>query len=235
MESDDEAYILLLLSDGNLPTGKVTAFNPHHMLKRRSTGSFVASAGLESYATHGFLFHSGSVQKDRLADVADFVRDNIQSYAQSALAFVSDAHELVQTMIRHAESPERAAPGGILAEDALSGLMALDELYEAMTLNHVARRASRTQGVALLSLYSKGFTKPATFNDRLWTSGTDGAAVETELVDQGVALSQFVDKLKLAVRREDTPGHLPICWGVLTAALGLSLGATLPVHHVVTF
>ena len=32
--------------------------------------------------------------------------------------------------------------------------------------------------------------------------------------------------MKLLVRREETHGHLPICWGVLTAALGLSTGAS---------
>ena len=69
-------------------------------------------------------------------------------------------------------------------------------------INHVARRASRAQGVALLTLYAKGLAPP-----------TDG-----ELL--GHALDQY----KLRVRREEAPGHLPVCWGALTAALGLPLG-----------
>lgn len=90
-------------------------------------------------------------------------------------------------------------------------MLALDELYETTTLNHVARRASRSQGVALLTLYTKGFSLPTL---------PDGTSSSTN----PKLASQLVDQLKLIVRREDTPGHLPICWGVLTGALGLSVG-----------
>jgi hypothetical protein len=34
----------------------------------------------------------------------------------------------------------------------------------------------------------------------------------------------LVDSLKLSIRKGDTPGHLPICWGVLTACLLLPKG-----------
>lgn len=37
-------------------------------------------------------------------------------------------------------------------------------------------------------------------------------------------LEAFVSDLKLDVRRGETFGHLPVCWAVLTAALGLSCG-----------
>ncbi|CAL1700421.1 unnamed protein product [Somion occarium] len=187
---EEEAYILLLLSDGNLPTG-----------------SFVASAGLESYATHGFLTAggpSGSIN-DKLLAITEFVRDSVMTYARSAVPFLSDAHREVQ---RHLD----AAPVDQDAESTLRILVALDDLYEATTLNHVARRASRSQGVALLTLYSKGFSQPPLPDQP--SSDIDARA--------GVA-STLIDKLKLVVRREDTPGHLPICWGVLTAALGLSV------------
>jgi hypothetical protein len=80
-----------------------------------------------------------------------------------------------------------------------------------MTLNHVAKRASKSQGVALLTLYSKGFSPPAFLAQE---ATTQEVTRETRLVDQ----------LKLTIRREDTHGHLPICWGVLTGALQLSLG-----------
>lgn len=82
--------------------------------------------------------------------------------------------------------------------------MSLDAFYESITLNHVARRASTSQGVALLTLYSKAFAPP---------SSSPNIHPVASLVDQ----------LKLAVRRGDTPGHLPLCWGVLTGALQLSL------------
>lgn len=148
-----EAYILLLLSDANLPTG-----------------SFVASAGLESYIKHGFFSTSaqpdgaspfdsssnGSLESDTssLKDMPNpprltsatirFLQDSVQSYARSALSFVGSVHNIAEKALSTSESI-----------DTLQEIMQLDTLYESMTLNHVARRASKAQGVALLTLYSK--------------------------------------------------------------------------------
>ncbi|KAI0340908.1 hypothetical protein BDW22DRAFT_1378387 [Trametopsis cervina] len=196
MDKDEEAYLLLLLSDGNLPTG-----------------SFVASAGLESYVTHGFFnplyMLADTPRKNKLEYVADFIRDSISAYGNSALAFVSDAHVVVQQAI------QSGSPSAI--DDILRSLLSLDDLYETTTLNHITRRASTTQGVALLSLYSKGFSKPTVYvTSQHIESPEDGRG------SSGCA-GLLVDKLKLIIRRGETAGHLPICWGVLTAALGLSL------------
>lgn len=165
-------------------------------------GSFVASSGLESYATHGFLTSGRSGLSEKLLSVTEFVRDSLATYARSALPFVSDAHNEVQRHVSETSEQDIAT--------TVRRLLALDELYESTTLNHVARRASRSQGVALLTLYSKGFSTPT-------LPGTTSEA-------NPKATSALVDQLKLIVRREDTPGHLPICWGVLTGALGLSVG-----------
>ncbi|KIP12788.1 hypothetical protein PHLGIDRAFT_113384 [Phlebiopsis gigantea 11061_1 CR5-6] len=207
MDSEDDAYILLLLSDGNLPTG-----------------AFVASAGLESFVTHGFLTSQETTKgkkNDTLNYVVDFVRDNLNSYARTALPFVSDAHISAQQHIGLAAEIDDSS-----STAALQDLQDLDDLYESMTLNHVARRASKTQGVALLSLYSKGFTKPPV----LRTGDISLSSPEDEARDSRIGA--LVDKIKLAVRREETHGHLPICWGVLTAALGLSLGMNTSLYVV---
>jgi len=180
MNSDDEAYILLLLSDSNLPTG-----------------SFVASSGLESYIKHGF----SSLHAD---STITFVRDSLESYARSALPFVSDTHRVVERLYEGCET----------LEVVLVDLAKLDEHYHVMTLNHIARRASQSQGVALLSLFTKGFSRPPSIS----SSESDPEQARTTLS------SDLVNTLKAMVRRAETPGHLPICWGVLTAALGLSLG-----------
>lgn len=148
-------------------------------------------------------------KNDKLEYTVEFIRDSLASYARSALPFVSDAHTLVQDRVA---SPATADPAEAM-DAAVRGLHALDGLYETMTLNHVARRASRTQGVALLSLYSKGFSKPP----------ISQAACDADMDDRERQLGSLIDRLKLAVRREETQGHLPVCWGVLTAALGLSL------------
>jgi urease accessory protein len=185
MHNDLETYVLLVLSDSNLPTG-----------------SFVASAGLESYVKHGF---SSPISSE---STIDFVRDSLASYAKSALPFVSDAHRSVEKFLLENEE------GDGKLSDVLPILIELDGLYQAMTLNHVARRASTAQGVALLTLYTKAFLCP--------TSITSFPAVRTRHHENQMA--KLVDEFKLKIRREEVAGHLPICWGILTAALGLRRG-----------
>ena len=178
MDGDDQAFVLLLLSDGNLPTG-----------------SFVASSGLESYLKHGFA----ASQSD---PTTAFLRDSLETYARSALPFVSDAH-CVLGQVRQGCGDDQELLGRVLTD-----LLALDDLYHATTPNHVARRASQAQGVALLTLYAKGFSRPE----------SSGRSKEDH------RLYYLIDRLKSSVRRGETHGHLPICWGVLTGALCLSLG-----------
>jgi urease accessory protein len=183
--SDDETYLLLLLSDSNLPTG-----------------SFVASSGLESYVKHGFA----SSQSD---STINFIRDSLGTYARSALPFVSDTHLVVRRLCGDNGNAE------VTLEGVLTDITLLDELYDTMCLNHVAKRASRSQGVALLTLYTKGFSRPA---------------LSSPLVEQArvAHLNTLAEKLKSMIRSENSHGHLPICWGVLTASLGLSLGMLPP-------
>lgn len=190
MNDDEETYLLLLLSDSNLPTG-----------------SFVASSGLESYIKHGF---SSSSEPTTLT----FLRDSLASYARTTLAFVADSHRLVSGLVRSLVSmPNQEFQSGDV-QSLLRKLIELDNLYEAMTLNHVARRASKAQGVALLTLYSKGFTTTPSLN--AYTDSGKG--------DKERCILHLFDQFKLLVRREEVNGHLPICWGALTAALGLTQG-----------
>ncbi|TFK55627.1 hypothetical protein OE88DRAFT_1641482 [Heliocybe sulcata] len=190
MDNDTEAYILLLLSDGNLPTG-----------------SFVASAGLESYVAHGF-----AASIPALDSTTNYIRDSLSSYARSALPFVHDSHDTVSRLVGCKDPYNHL-------DSTLDQLKVLDDLYESMTLNHVARRASKTQGVALLTLYSKGFSKPHLRHSDAHTEDHRGAV-----------FSKLVDRFKLLIRRGETPGHLPVCWAVLTAALSLSRERTRFLH-----
>ena len=189
---DDETYLLLILSDANLPTG-----------------SFVASAGLESTTAHALFHVPGPVGSDILA----FLRNAVDTYARSALPFARDAHRVSAAY----------TSGEVVELDvALAALARLDALYDASTLNHVARRASCAQGAALLTLYTKGFTRPSHLMSA--AARTDiGASLPDERESRAGAL---VAALKMRVRRgeSDAPGHLPVCWGVLAAALGLTVG-----------
>lgn len=79
-----------------------------------------------------------------------------------------------------------------------------------MLLNHVARRASKAQGIALLALYARAFAD----------------TTASRLVDPiQTRLDDCMDKLKIASRGRNATihGHLPICFAVLCASLGLSL------------
>lgn len=199
MDRDQEAYILLLLSDSNLPTG-----------------SFVASAGLESYVTHGFFSSSlskseGALPPDKMDYTVNFLRDSLATYARSALPFVLDAHRIVEEFLLDEASATRDS------DRTIARILELDELYETMTLNHIARRASKSQGVALLTLFSKGFSMPR-LSRHLSPAG------DSDVEDANARATALMDRLKLLVRREETHGHLPICWGALTAALKLSAG-----------
>jgi len=196
MNSDDiETYILLLLADSNLPTG-----------------SFVASSGLESFATHGFFASSS----DALTNTVNFIRDSVATYARSAIPFVSDTHQIVTNL---AASISTQDADGLL-DHTIADIRALDDLYEVMTLNHVAKRASKSQGVALLTLYTKGFSRPAFIKP-------SGDAVQ---IDQEAIFAKSIERYKLLIRKEETQGHLPICWGLLAAALGLSLDRSQYLH-----
>ncbi|KAJ7780943.1 UreF-domain-containing protein [Mycena metata] len=241
----DETILILLLSDSNLPTG-----------------SFVASSGLESFLKHGFGFvpspspiplpvASGTPSNDsgtiggvnhshpipptttsisKAEAITTFIRDSLSTYAPSALPFVSDAHYVVSAL-------QSSGGGKEAASRTLELLKELDALYEAMTLNHVARRASKAQGVALLSLYSKGFSRPPGLGLHFSPPAANGNANASEggiddATDADTRMATLVDAFKLAVRRGDTDahGHLPVCWGVLCAALGLSLARTQHLH-----
>ncbi|KAF8076671.1 hypothetical protein FPV67DRAFT_1406032 [Lyophyllum atratum] len=197
MDDDNETYLTLLLSDSNLPTG-----------------SFVASSGLESYVKHGFSTTPSTT-------TITFIQDSLGAYAHSALPFVSDAHRIVEKLNK-LEKYRDSEVGDVKEgqDKALRDLSALDDLYDAMTLNHVARRASKSQGVALLTLYSKGFSRPSTFS--VIPGSEDG--------DQNTCMSDLLEKFKLMARKEEIQAHLPICWGALTAALGLSLERSQYLH-----
>ncbi|KAJ4484543.1 hypothetical protein C8R41DRAFT_733948, partial [Lentinula lateritia] len=208
-DDNDQTYLLLLLSDSNLPTG-----------------SFVASSGFESYIKHGFggARDDDDVVVDR---TTSFMSDSISAYARSALPFVSDVHRVVRGVTTGESSN---------SERYLQKIQDLDDLYDVMTLNHVTKRASKSQGVALLTLYSKGFsespyssTSPS-MSTSTSTSTSSTSTSSTSTSTSPSTLPSLVTNYKTLVRAKRAPGHLPICWGILTGVLGLSLERSLYLH-----
>ena len=93
-----------------------------------------------------------------------YIQHSLHAYAKLALPFLTEAHALVSSLqpvdadARHAELHREHVSGSVSAvkhsgccsksEQVFEALCELDALHEAMLLNHVAKRASRAQGVA---------------------------------------------------------------------------------------
>lgn len=92
-----------------------------------------------------------------------------------------------------------------------------------MLLNHVTRRASKAQGMALLTLYSRAFASL-------------GKDAEKATISQR-SVNTLMEDLKAACRGKKATfhGHLPTCFAALCAALGLSLGrSNTPGTHILS-
>ncbi|GAA6023297.1 hypothetical protein JCM10207_006225 [Rhodosporidiobolus poonsookiae] len=228
-----ESYLLALLSDSNLPTG-----------------GFVASSGLEAWIQHGYLSLAPSLSTAAPADVTgdaaallSFVAHSLHSYARLNAPFLVAAHEAVSTM--------RSAPpgeGASVVEDALDAVLRADNLCEAFTLNHVARRASVAQGGALLTLYDRAFAPPSSSSPSSASSAASSAAAPglSTSAQVDARVGDLVRRYRARIRRTANPetygagagkgeegeerayGHMSVAFAVLTAGVGMSCATALP-------
>lgn len=187
-------------------------------------GGFIASAGLESYYSHGFLTKdqkSGAPHQQALVErTVAFVDHSLTNYVSSVLPYVHAAYRVAQ---HHLQTPDSDLDG------ALQALAWLDWQHHTLLLNHVSRRASMIQGIALLSLYSKSFAQPAVYGAPM-PGGNDRANKLAERLRMHARRGSA--RLGSGVRALDTErgelaGHLPICAGVFSACVGLSLDRAL--------
>ncbi|RPB15999.1 hypothetical protein P167DRAFT_532478 [Morchella conica CCBAS932] len=143
-------------------------------------GSFAFSSGLESYIAHQ---HGQRTPPRR--SVERFLRLSIHSLSASTLPFVIAAYK---TPI---DSP------------------ILDDIFDASTTCSVARRASISQGRALLSVFEKSFSTS------LPTSPPDMEAFET-----------YRQSLRSKISEERANGHFGVSWGLVCKVCGLDLEST---------
>ncbi|KND01561.1 uncharacterized protein SPPG_03361 [Spizellomyces punctatus DAOM BR117] len=159
-------------------------------------GGFVASAGLEAAVQAG---HVRSTPDG--SSLVSFVTASLHSYAHSAVPYVRAAWQALDETGLDADTDSLPTKRTDRVKNVVQKLQVLDEEYDGLTgSNHVARRASRTQGAAFLTLLVRGF--PA-------AHGVDVVSV-----------------FKTEVRASRTAGHLPICFGVVSNCLGISLERT---------
>ncbi|PKI85543.1 hypothetical protein MVES1_000103 [Malassezia vespertilionis] len=274
-----EDYVMLILSDSNLPTG-----------------GFIASAGLESYYSHGFMTYDQKpgvpTQQTLTERSVDFVEFSLGNYVTSVLPYIHAAQLIAvryldsvapgpnraKKYVTKQAAPEKAAPlkaKSVTAryyfsrrpnaltmlpqstsemdvgtearkeplaskpipeqpptlDETLKALAALDWHHHTLLLNHVSRRASMIQGIALLSLFARSFAQPAPI------------AGEHALDPRAEAARVLIERLRKNIRRGsaklnngamslfpgdgEMAGHLPICAGVFGLAAGLSIDRAL--------
>lgn len=195
-DREAEDYLVLILSDSNLPTG-----------------GFIASAGLESYYSHGFLTHG---QEQLVSSTLSFVEHTLANYATSVLPYMCAAYALAD---KYVQGDERA----------LDAIGRLDWHHHTLLLNHVSRRASLIQGMALLTLYMRSFAP--------YPGAKDNEHAQPEPKSHDFRARTLVEQLRQRIRRggaklssgamslsaTELAGHLAICTGVFSCCVGLSV------------
>lgn len=219
--SPAEVHLLYVLLDSNLPTG-----------------GFVASSGLESYAKHGF-FTSQPTYANSLSSngasgqkpaklpptqaMMEFAYAEVENYASTTLSFVADAWHAVNSVLEgHALVGPTADSAPLDLDATIKVIEELDQFHEATMLSHVVRRSSKAQGVAMLTLHSRGLSLPSGLQE-----GDLLGMYDQNEMDRQREGDRIVERYKRSVRGGKSPGHLAVCWGVITASLGLALGGVL--------
>lgn len=236
---DAGSHLLYILLDSNLPTGGFIASSgleswaKHGFLSfdpdpptSRANGERGRSANASLDEVYGRVNAQGRRPADpsgAAAGVTEFAKAEIENYHSTTGGFVSGAWEVVHGYLRSSTSDGKA---GATREDregvnenheksVLEGLLRLDRYHEASMLSHVSRRASKAQGVAMLTLYTKGLSRPP-------SAASEGSASAAGSGEDRAR--RLVDVYKLLIRKGTAPGHLAVCWGIMTAALGISIG-----------
>lgn len=143
-------------------------------------GSFAFSSGLESYIAH----QHGQRPHPRHS-VERFLRLSLHSLSASTLPFVIAAHK------NPTSSP------------------LLDDTFDASTTCSVARRASISQGRALLSVFEKSFS----------------ASLSASPLDKE-AFEAYRLSLRASIIEDRSSGHFGVAWGLVCRVCGLDLEAT---------
>jgi urease accessory protein len=159
-----------------------------------------------------------------------FASAETDNFAASTGWYLSEAWECVMRALEYSESTDSADTKGggkdeaDITADTVTRLVSLDHTHESTLLSHVARRASRAQGMALLTLYVRGLVPPPGFDE---TDGVDFMDDDVADANRRRARELAIDGILKTYRRAirlSAPGHLAVCFGVVAACLGLDLG-----------
>ncbi len=77
----------------------------------------------------------------------------------------------------------------------------------------------------MLTLYGRGLSRPPGFANEEEYQSVDGfEPIGKVVMEREDRAKTVIDEYKRLVRKGLVPGHLAVCWGVMTAAMGLSRG-----------
>ena len=239
----NELHLLYVLLDSNLPTGGfvsssgLEAYAKHGFLAAQVFPS--SNANTDTQFKAGQTGMSGPPKVRAPNGVLAFSQAEVENYAATTLAFVADSWRVTDTAIsgskccaiphkaqdtHHVDTTPMLVSSEEAAETAMGLVCRLDEYHEATLLSHVSRRSSRAQGVAMLTLYSRGLNRPSDMPSFLDAQPKQDLHMDDATERREEIGNLVVEQYRRSVRRGDLPGHLATCWGVITAALGLSLG-----------
>lgn len=265
---DPQSHLIYLLLDSNLPTGGFVASSgleswaKHGFLgqytsyDKNSTPSSSSSAGGSGKSLSRGVIGGGVSPLIASKRVTEFLDAEVENYAQSTGVYVRRGWEVVDGLLRGGRcrscgKRRRKGSGDMKSsvrekdiELALEEILALDKIHDSTLLSHVSRRASKAQGVAILTLYTKGLSRPPGYDPPIPLESPDGRdqegfggeraeenyggdGVDEEILSEEEIAAAVVEGYKRNIRKGVTPGHLAVCWGVMTAALGLSLGRSI--------
>lgn len=259
--SSKEIHLLYVLLDSNLPTGGfvsssgLESFAKHGFLSVPSSPDPYDTAQSRHDAGASTVPQRGTRNVQEITKgVVGFAEAEVKHYASTTSCFVKEAWDVVNAALQApcSSSPKSmqedvcarcemkskrqlgAAQDDIPAFNMraiLAHLRALDENHEASLLSHVARRASRSQGVAMLTLYGRGLSAPVGFDiyaeEPTMTEDSSQSARRQEQEQSDKRAKEIIDGYKLLIRKGEAPGHLAVCWGIITSALGLNYGEPL--------
>lgn len=245
--TDPQTHLIYLLLDSNLPTGGFVASSgleswaKHGFLSPDATGY----DHLEEQS--GRTKHAGQGVTARR--MTEFVDAELENFVSATGCFVQDAWEVGEGYVRgntcgqcgkrrrsrpslgdtigSSGTSQSSADNIDRLEKTLKTVVKLDKYHEATLLSHVSRRASKAQGVAILTLFTKGLSRPPGFGDTLYgvyEEDEEKETIEARSREEEERAAELVEGYKRLIRKGSTPGHLAVCWGIMTAALGLSLG-----------
>lgn len=243
-------HLLYVLLDSNLPTGGFVASSGlESYAKHGFLASDVKTDAYDETEIDDILAHIAQLSAERGSKKAfaarrrhgptsaaasnvttptvRFIKYELDNFHNSTGFYLRHAYAIVSAYLAEFREDEDAASLQKREAAAVEALVALDAEQESTLLSQVQRRASKTQGVALLTLYGRGLAPPPSFFS---TPPSASLAAVSEAKEE--AKKSLISAFKLTVRRGRSHGHLSLCFGVLCALLEIPPRTA---HHVYLF